>query len=273
MTTSEAIDHLKKAIDIGCEFVDFNGGEPTIRKDIEFLIKSAKDLGFKAIAVTTNGRLLSYENIARKLIDAGLNSVVFSIHGHTPELHDYLTQVKGSYFQTIAGLKNFKKLCHDGYICSNTVIIKQNYKFLPRIAEHNIKLGVDGCEFIFVHPRGRAYDNFDSIVPTLTEISSIVPETLDIGKLHGIIHFHMRYLPLCFMHGYLDQSSELQALKSLEEQHVGPEFQDLNVEKGRKEVGRVKGPQCIECKLNQSCEGVFKEYAERRGFHELKIIK
>jgi len=272
MSTEQAIEKLKEAIERGCEYVDFNGGEPTIRKDIVFLIKSAKKLGFKAIAVTTNGRMLSYKNFTKKLIDAGLNSAVFSIHGHVAVLHDSLTQVKGSYSQLIKGLKNFRELCPDGYICSNTVITKQNYKFLPKIAENNIKLGVDGSEFIFVHPRGNAWRDFDKIVPTLTEISSIISETLEIGRMNGILHFHMRYFPLCFMQDHYDNLSELQAFDSLKEQHIGPEFQDLNVEKGRKEIGRVKGSQCIQCELNELCEGIFREYAEKRGFGELKSI-
>jgi len=35
----------------------------------------------------------------------------------------------------------------------------------------------------------------------------------------------------------------------------------------------VKGPMCVNCKSNNKCEGIFKEYAERKGFNELKPVK
>ena len=259
ISTSQAKKILEKAIERGCSFVDFNGGEPTIRKDIFELVAYAKDLGFKTIAITTNGRMFSYKKFAEKMVKCGLNHAVFSIHGHKAELHDYLTRCKGSFVQATKGLKNLKEINPDIYICTNTTITRINYKFLPQIAENNIKLGANGCEFIFVHPRGNA----------LREVAPFIPKTIEIGKKYDINHFHFRYFPLCYMVGFENYLSELVALFALREEHIGPEFEDLNVEKGRKEIGRVKGPQCKACKYYSICEGIFREYAERRGFKEL----
>ncbi|MCD6226415.1 MAG: radical SAM protein, partial [Candidatus Aenigmarchaeota archaeon] len=272
MTTNEIKSELKNGRKRGSTFVDFLGGEPTIRKDLSELISYAKDIGYKTISVTTNGRLFSYKDFCENMIDAGLNSAVFSIHGHIPELHDYLTRSPGSFRQAIQGIKNIKKIKPDFYICTNTTIVKQNYRFLPQIAENNIKTGVDALEFIFVHPRGNALKNFDQIVPTLTEVEPFIPKTLKIGKKYNIKHFVFRYFPLCYMKGYEKNLSELTAKEIIQEQHIGPEFEDLNVEENRAKWGRIKGPQCKKCKFYNRCEGIFKEYAERRGFDELKPI-
>jgi len=75
------------------------------------------------------------------------------------------------------------------------------------------------------------------------------------------------------MVGYENQLSELVAKNILQEQHIGPEFEDLNVEENRARWGRVKGPQCKNCRLKDKCEGIFKEYAERRGFNELRPVE
>ena len=269
MSAEQAKTELELGRKRGCSFVDFNGGEPSLRNDIFSLVSYAKKLGYKTIALTTNGRMFYYRDFCRRLVDSGLNHVVFSIHGHNAGLHDYLTRSQGSYLQVTTGMKNIRAVKPDIYICTNTTITRLNYKFLPQIAENNIKLGANGCEFIFVHPRGNALKDFDRIVPTLTEILPYVQKTLDVGKKHKISHFAMRYLPVCYMLPSLNNLSEYKARKTLREQHVGPEFKDLNVEKGRALVGRVKGPQCESCKHNEICEGVFKEYAERRGIDEL----
>jgi MoaA/NifB/PqqE/SkfB family radical SAM enzyme len=271
--TEISTEEAKRELELGrkreCTFIDFNGGEPTLRKDIFELMSYARELDYRTRALTSNGRMFSYKKFSQKLIDAGLNHAVLSIHGPDAKIHDFLTQVNGSFQQLTQGIKNLRDLKPDIYICTNTTITRYNYKFLPKITENNVKLGANGCEFIFVHPRGNAWKNFEEIVPTLTELQPFIPKTIEVGKKYKLGHFHFRYLPLCFMLGYSKYLSEFQALKSLREQHVGPEFRDLSVEEGRKLSGRVKGPQCKICSKNERCEGIFKEYAERRGFDEL----
>jgi len=269
MSTEQAKKELAEGLERGCSFVDFNGGEPSLRKDIFELVAHAKKLGYGTIALTSNGRMFHYRDFCSRITEAGLNHVVLSVHGHTPELHDYMTRSTGSYQQVTRGMKNIRESKPDIYICTNTVITRMNYRFLPEIAENNIRLGADACEFIFVHPRGEALRNFEQVVPTLTEASPFIQATLDAGKKRGISHFTMRYLPMCFIMSSPDSLSEFKARKFMEEQHVGPEFRDLEVARGRELNGRAKGPHCSFCRLSGRCEGIFKEYAERRGFGEL----
>ncbi|UCG95298.1 MAG: radical SAM protein [archaeon] len=272
LTTKRAKKELERGIKRGCTIADFSGGEPTLRKDLTELIFFAKKIGYKNIGITTNGRMMSYKKLTRRLTEAGMNSAVFSIHGHTPELHDFLTRVKGSYGQLKKGIDNLRNVSPGAYICTNTTINKYNYKYLPEIAENNIRLGAMGCEFIFVHPRGNALENFEEVVPKLTDLSHFIPKTLEIGEKNGIGHFRFRYLPLCYMTGHENSLSEAASFEILKEQHVGPDFKDLNVEKGRKLIGRIRGSVCKKCKVKEKCEGIFREYAERRGFGELKPV-
>jgi len=271
MSTADAKRELEEGYANGCTFVDFNGGEPTLRKDILELISHAKRIGYEQIAMTSNGRMFFYKDFCSRVIEAGLNHVVFSIHGHTPELHDSLTRTAGSYAQVTAGISNMKSLKPDIYICTNTVITKLNYTALPQIAENNIRLGVDGCEFIFVHARGAALANFDKVVPTLTEIKPYIAETLKVGK-DKLKHFAFRYIPGCYVPGYMAFVSEAIAKDTMKEHHVGPEYRDMDVERGRALVGRVKSKHCELCQYNPHCEGIFKEYAERRGLSELTPV-
>lgn len=270
LKTEEAKARMHEAIERGATIIDFNGGEPTIRKDIIELVEYAKELGFKQIAITTNGQMFRYPEFTKRIIEAGLNHVVVSIHGHKPWLHDIHTRVKGSFKNLLIGIKNLREFFPEIYISSNTVITKVNCKYLPRIAENNIKrLKVNALEFIFPHPRGNAWRYFDLIVPSFGEIKEYITPTIEVGKKHGISHIYFRYVPLCYMLGYEKYCSELVEKTFMKEEHVGPEFEDLNVEIGRITVGRVKASQCKACKYYTICEGVWKEYATKRGVNEL----
>ncbi len=171
----------------GSTYLEIIGGEPTIRPDIVELISFAKKLGFKTIMMSTNGRLYSYKEFAKKILQAGLNSIVFSIHGHTARLHDSLTQVPGSFDQLREGVKNVKEVAKELNLKismgSNTCIVKQNYKYLPKIGEYIWSLGVNNAEFIFVDPNyGAAFKFFDKLVPKISQIAPYVQKCLDIGK-------------------------------------------------------------------------------------------
>ncbi len=273
LSTESVREEIRLAAKRGSTFIDFLGGEPTLRKDLPELISFARDNGFELISITTNGRMLSNRDYTEKLVKAGLNSVIFSIHGHNAELHDYLTRVKGSYDQCVQGVKNFKELIGEprqpNTIATNTVMVRPNLKFLPKIAEHNIALGSTNLEFIFPDPKGNCWDNFEELVPRLPELIEPIRGIIKAGERHHIKHCVVRYLPLCYMYGYFNHLSEYISRDHLREQHIGPDVINLEVEKGRMEVGRVKGPQCAGCKRSPDCEGIFKEYVLKRGFEDL----
>ena len=108
--TSEIQREMFKARQRGTDYLELIGGEMTIRPDIVRLIKFAKKLGFSKIMMATNGRMYSYSELAEAILKAGLNSLVFSIHGHTSKLHDWLTQVPGSFSQLNKGVRNVRKI-------------------------------------------------------------------------------------------------------------------------------------------------------------------
>ena len=277
-TTLEIKKEMTEARTRGSSYLEIIGGETTIRPDIIKLIGFAKDLGFDTIMMSTNGRMYSYKEFAQKILQAGLNSIVFSIHGHTANLHDSLTQVSGSFKQLNMGIKNIKEITKELNlkisIGSNTCIIKQNYKYLPQIGKYIQSLGISNSEFIFVDPNyGAAFKFFDKLVPKISQIAPFVHKCLDIGKKNNFPHWHIRYVPLCYFQNYLNQISELQEVATFQTEHVAPDFYNPDAEKGRARVGRAKTERCRGCKLYNRCEGIWKEYLRHYGDKELKPIK
>jgi len=257
----------------GTTYLEFIGGETTIRSDFIHLVKFAKYLEFETIMIATNGRRLSYPDYAKKLISAGLNSIVFSIHGHNAKEHDFLTRVDGSFDQLMKGFKNVKKLLGIKRIGSNTTIVKKNLKNIEKIGAMIDKLGIRNSEFIFVDcNEGGAYDNFYEFVPRISKAAPYIRKCLDIGKKNGAAHWHVRYVPLCYFTEYLDQISELMEVKHFQTEHFAPDFINLDVEGSRPKLARIKTKKCQKCKLFNQCEGIWRTYYKHYGDKELKPI-
>lgn len=283
ITTEEAKRRLEQGREAGCDMVDFLGGEPTIRRDLLELIKYAKELGYEQISITTNGRMLSYYDYARKLVEAGLNSVIFSVHGCRKEIHDALTRTPGSFEQQMRGIENILRLRekegYSIYLADNTVMTKINMEYLPQILEYLWNFEFDSITFLFPHPRGNADAYFYQVVPRLPELKPHVDKTTEkhreLVKKTGRknVKFTFRYLPLCYLYPDIDYSDEYFERKvGFEEKHVGPEFEDWNVELGREVYGKIKPPRCERCAIKDICEGVWIEYVERYGTEDLISI-
>src|SRR5665647_3209387 len=74
--------------------VQFSGGEPTLREDLPEIIKMAVEMGFIQTQIATNGiRLAKDDTLARKLRQAGLNTVYLQFNGVSKET-DGLIELK-----------------------------------------------------------------------------------------------------------------------------------------------------------------------------------
>lgn len=269
-STNELKAEMKVMKKKGVSYLEIIGGEPTTRKDIVELIKFASELGFENISMATNGRRFAYYEFAEKIVEAGITDLIFSIHGHNDDLHDSLTRSEDSFNQLRKGIENIKKLGLER-IGTNTTIVKQNYKHLEDIGNLILDLGVKNAEFIFVDPTyGAAKDDFESLVPKISEAAPYIKKCLDLGE--GIRHWDVRYVPLCYFVDYLDHVSELKEVVNFETKHIAPDFYNPDVEGNRRDISRIKPKKCKDCKLYDKCEGIWKEYLKKNGDKELKPV-
>lgn len=88
--------------------VIINGGEPTIYKDIIEIIELLNSKNAE-IVLYSNGRRFSNYKFAEQIIKSGVNRITIPIHGNKL-IHDVMTQINGSYNETINALKNISKL-------------------------------------------------------------------------------------------------------------------------------------------------------------------
>ena len=142
----------------GLRRVVLSGGEATIHPEFIRVVELARELGYTHIQTITNGRRFCYPDFLKKSVAAGLKEVTFSLHGHTPAIHDRLTQVPGSFVQALSGLR--AALAAPGLIVSVDVVInKLNLSVLREHLDFCIGLGVGEFDLLALVPFGAAWKN------------------------------------------------------------------------------------------------------------------
>jgi uncharacterized radical SAM superfamily Fe-S cluster-containing enzyme len=79
---------LSDLADTGRTFVQFSGGEPTLRDDLPEIVAHAKQRGFRYLQLNTNGlRLAEDIEYVKKLADAGLSFVFLQFDGKNNKIY------------------------------------------------------------------------------------------------------------------------------------------------------------------------------------------
>ena len=177
--TTQEIENMLKSAAKKFSVVEFTGGEPTIRKDLCRLIRCAKKLGFKKIAISTNGRLLSYKSFLDKLIDAGLNRVTLTLYSHSELIHNSITRTPESFQQTVSGIYNLIQRS-DIELSVNTVICRLNYQSLNETGMFLRKIGVKKWGLLDLIPFGNAERFYSGLAVKMKDLSSALNKLTEI---------------------------------------------------------------------------------------------
>lgn len=262
---TRSTDEVKQILDQArndSDSIVFTGGEVTIRRDVVELVQHAHDLGFTRIQIQTNGRMLAYRKLTEQLIAAGANEFSPALHGHTAELHDFLTGAEGSFRQTVAGMRLLSDLGQT--VITNSVIVRANYRYLPELAKLLVALGVDQFQLAFVHPLGTAKDNFYAVVPRFALIEPFVKRGLEVGLRAGR-SVMTEAIPYCFMKGYERYVGERVVPRTKIFDHsVLDDYTEYRLTEGK-----LKRAECAGCLHFAYCEGPWREYPEHYGWDEL----
>jgi len=84
------------------------GGEPLLRREVFRLLSAARRLGLET-SLVTNGRLLVYEAVRRRLAHSGCGHVRVQLFGGDEAAHDAITMAPGSFAQAMGGVEAFQR--------------------------------------------------------------------------------------------------------------------------------------------------------------------
>ncbi len=175
LSTNEWKAVLRRFHELGVPQVTFTGGEPTLRRDLPELVAEAQRLGMVS-GIVTNGRLLTRELVER-LIEAGLDFAQVTLESSDPEVHDSITQVRGSWKETVEGLKNLLKF--DIYVSVNATLLRRNMSTVESLIRFAADLGVDGFSLNRLIYSGRGRDLRD-LEPSFDEIRYVLAEAKEL---------------------------------------------------------------------------------------------
>lgn len=246
-TTFELFNQFDKEIDGDEEMIVLSGAEITTRKDLFLLLKYIRGKNQKArIFLPTNGRMFYYDSYVKRFIKLKLGDVkiTVSILGCNPVVHDRITQVNGSFRQAVQGIKNLIRYKQNVNI--NVVILKQNYRGVPKICDYFLSIGVNSIQLALVEPNERIKVNFKDFIPRMSECMPYLVSAL----IKGEGRVKTKNIPACFLKG-------LYHLKHFStENHL-----------------KEKGEQCQLCDYESECEGIWADYIKIHGASELKPIR
>ena len=139
LTTGQWITIIDRLWELGVPHLVFTGGEATLRNDLPELIRHAESNG-QITGLNTNARRLMSDPYLQQLVDAGLDHVQITVESCDEQVHDEMMRARGSFRQTIAGLKN--ALNSKLYVMTNTTMLQTNAHTLPATLDFLADLGV-----------------------------------------------------------------------------------------------------------------------------------
>jgi radical SAM protein with 4Fe4S-binding SPASM domain len=163
----EVIDHLSQ---IGVFILTFTGGEPTLREDLPELLLYAQSKGM-VTGLITNGRKLKNKAYVKILEEAGLDFVQITLESHLPKIHDLMTATRGSWKETVAGIKNAAQ--SQVYVTTNTTLSKYNAPDFLKTVDYIKELNVAafGCNSLIYSGKANAISQeFALSVEVLNEL-------------------------------------------------------------------------------------------------------
>src|SRR5271157_724391 len=154
LPTTKALNIIKQVSQLSLPILVLSGGEPLFRKDIFELASYARDCGLR-VALATNGTLVS-EDVAHKIVDAGVRRVSISLDGADAATHDAFRGIPGAFDKALGGLRNLQALGMSVQI--NTTIARHNAHQLPDVLKLAKSLGADALHTFLLVPVGCGVD-------------------------------------------------------------------------------------------------------------------
>jgi AdoMet-dependent heme synthase len=107
LSTDEILSLMGDLREAGCLFLSLTGGEVLSHPDLFAFLERSRELNL-AVQLLTNGTLLR-PGLAKRLGDYdNLMGVSVSLYGATSAVHDAITQVRGSFARTWAGVERLR---------------------------------------------------------------------------------------------------------------------------------------------------------------------
>jgi PqqA peptide cyclase len=167
LSTEEWCRVFREAHALGVLQLGLSGGEPTLRPDLEVLVRCAHELGLYQTLVTSAYRLTK-DRLAH-LKQAGLDHVQISVQAADAGLSDTIAGAT-SYEDKLAAYRYTKEL---GFpLTVNVVLHRRNIHQVPELIHLAESLGAERIELANTQYYGWAFHNRAALMPTREQIAA-----------------------------------------------------------------------------------------------------
>jgi len=255
LSADEVRARLRWGIANGHDEASFTGGEPTIRPDFLDLVRYAREIGYRRVAVTTNGWRLAQPDFFEAAVRAGLTSMGVSIHGPDSETHEGLTGRPGSFARAIQAIRNAVRTRGSSHLVRLNTFTLVNRRNLHRIRELAILLHHLGVRLLVLQPVILSKSNFEQaagLMVSLSETVQAVREVAQEGMARGF-RTKLFNLPPCLFQDVLGglELDHYPRATFREHDDASPGSRSLG-----DEVGSVRLEACARCVLRPGCAGI-----------------
>jgi radical SAM protein with 4Fe4S-binding SPASM domain len=151
LSTEESKNLIDQICEVSRPLLILSGGEPLLRQDVFELIRYGASKGLK-MGLGSNGSLID-ATVAKRLKDAGIETVSISLDSPLPEQHDEFRGARGSWEKAVNAIKALQE---NGVLVQvNTTLTQHNYDQIDDIMSLAEKIGVENFHLFFLVPTGR----------------------------------------------------------------------------------------------------------------------
>jgi radical SAM protein with 4Fe4S-binding SPASM domain len=124
LSLSQVKHTLDQAVEAGCLFLTFTGGEVLLRSDFSEIYQYSRRLGILS-SFFTNGTLLT-PHLADMLVDVRPRQIEITLYGATQETYERVTQVPGSFRRCRQGIDLLLERGLPVYLKSSIITLNQH---------------------------------------------------------------------------------------------------------------------------------------------------
>lgn len=248
-------DEIRRLILANKHTVSFEGGEPTLSKDLARWVRFAKDSGVRETVLCTNAAVFERRERIQELLDAGLDVFNVNFPAHVARLYDAITQTRGYFSRRVKAVKNLVAVAGGARVRLHVVVNKFNYAIMPDYARFVREEfpGIFFVEFNMVKVLGYVKSR-PFLVPALSDVEPFLLEAWSRLR-RARVRFMTDGFPLCFTPGF--EADSIDAWKLA--RGVG-----LYVNE------KARTARCAGCSLAELCPGPRRDYVALRGDAELR---
>ncbi|MGD9641816.1 MAG: radical SAM protein [Elusimicrobiales bacterium] len=238
------------------DFISLTGGEPTLHPEFfKAVAYFRRRLPAVPITLLSNGRAFASAAFTRKFVAVAAPpfSVAIALHGPTAAAHDQVAGVRGSFAQTLKGLRHLLALRRGQQVEIRLVLHKKSIARLHDTLRFLLKTFPDTSAYrvvaIHYEIEGMSELNHKSVGLKFSVSSRKVDSALPL--IRRFADFRLYHFPLC---------------------QVRPELRPL-CRVTLPSEDRVYPAVCRGCRLRRGCLGLMLEYYKKFGDAELKPVR